>query len=152
MFGQLPGSGLTTTRSGRSDSVARASLPSTFTASDSTAAPSSVVTVQVSPFTLPGRLAEGLAAPETVVAAITVGDTALENVPSTVEPVGLAGLAATLTASLADKSLPQRLRKYKNPDLLVIDEFGFDRIERLECPEAAHLLYKVIEARPNTKP
>jgi hypothetical protein len=60
------------------------------------------VTVQVSPFTLPGRLAEGLAAPETVVAAITVGDTALENVPSTVEPVGLAGLAATLTASLAD--------------------------------------------------
>ena len=28
-----------------------------------------------------------------------------------------------------------------------IDEFGFDRIERVECPEAAHLLYKIIAAR-----
>jgi DNA replication protein DnaC len=58
-----------------------------------------------------------------------------------------AELITDLTASLADKSLPQRLRKYKNPDLLIIDEFGFDRIERLECPEAAHLLYKVIASR-----
>ena len=58
-----------------------------------------------------------------------------------------AELIADLTASLADKSLPLRLRKYKNPDLLIIDEFGFDRIERLECPEAAHLLYKVIASR-----
>jgi len=58
-----------------------------------------------------------------------------------------AQLITDLTASLADKSLPQRLRIYKNPDLLIIDEFGFDRIERLECPEAAHLLYKVIASR-----
>ena len=58
-----------------------------------------------------------------------------------------AELITDLTASLADKSLPQRLRKYKNPDLLIIDEFGFDRIERIECPEAAHLLYKVIASR-----
>ena len=58
-----------------------------------------------------------------------------------------AELITDLTASLADKSLPLRLRKYKNPDLLIIDEFGFDRIERLECPEAAHLLYKVIASR-----
>jgi DNA replication protein DnaC len=29
----------------------------------------------------------------------------------------------------------------------VIDEFGFDRVERLESPQAAHLLYKVIVAR-----
>lgn len=58
-----------------------------------------------------------------------------------------AELITDLTASLADKSLPQRLRRYKNPDLLIIDEFGFDRIERLECPEAAHLLYKVIASR-----
>ena len=58
-----------------------------------------------------------------------------------------AELIADLTASLADKSLPLRLRKYKNPDLLIIDEFGFDRIERLECPEAVHLLYKVIASR-----
>src|SRR5206468_9504725 len=32
-------------------------------------------------------------------------------------------------------------------EFLVIDEFGFDRVERLESPEAAHLLYKVIVAR-----
>ena len=27
-----------------------------------------------------------------------------------------------------------------------IDEFGFDRIERGECPQAANLFYKVIDA------
>jgi len=39
------------------------------------------------------------------------------------------------------------LRLYQRPELLVIDEFGFDRVERLESPQAAHLLYKVIVAR-----
>jgi DNA replication protein DnaC len=58
-----------------------------------------------------------------------------------------AELLADLTASLADKTLPLRLRRYARPDLLIIDEFGFDRIERTECPEAAHLLYKIIAAR-----
>jgi DNA replication protein DnaC len=58
-----------------------------------------------------------------------------------------AGLLAELTASLADKSLPDRLRYYARFDLLIIDEFGFDRIERTECPEAASLLYKVIDSR-----
>ena len=58
-----------------------------------------------------------------------------------------AELLADLTASLADKTLPARLRRYARPDLLIIDEFGFDRIERTECPQAAHLLYKVIAAR-----
>jgi DNA replication protein DnaC len=58
-----------------------------------------------------------------------------------------AQLIADLTASLADKTLPQRLRLYSHPDLLIIDEFGFDRVERLECPQAAHLLYKVIASR-----
>src|SRR6202158_5057933 len=58
-----------------------------------------------------------------------------------------AQLLADLTASLADKTLPARLRRYANPDLLIIDEFGFDRIERAECPEAAHLLYKIIASR-----
>lgn len=58
-----------------------------------------------------------------------------------------AKLLADLTASLADKTLPQRLRRYSSPDFLIIDEFGFDRIERSECPQAAHLLYKVIAAR-----
>jgi DNA replication protein DnaC len=56
-------------------------------------------------------------------------------------------LLADLTASLADKTLPQRVRYYSRPDLLIIDEFGFDRIERSECPQAAHLLYKVVAAR-----
>jgi DNA replication protein DnaC len=56
-------------------------------------------------------------------------------------------LLADLTASLADKTLPARLRFYSRPALLVIDEFGFDRVERIESPQAAHLFYKVIAAR-----
>ena len=56
-------------------------------------------------------------------------------------------LLADLTASLADKTLPIRLRRYQRPELLIIDEFAFDRVERLESPQAAHLLYKVIVAR-----
>ena len=43
-----------------------------------------------------------------------------------------AELLRDLTASLADHSLPQRLRYYSNFELLVIDEFGFDKIERAE--------------------
>lgn len=58
-----------------------------------------------------------------------------------------AELLSDLMASLADKTLPARLRRYANPDLLIIDEFGFDRIERTECPQAAHLLYKIIASR-----
>jgi DNA replication protein DnaC len=58
-----------------------------------------------------------------------------------------AQLLTDLTASLADKTLPLRLRRYANPELLIIDEFGFDKIERAECPEAAHLLYKIIASR-----
>ncbi|MBI4902601.1 MAG: ATP-binding protein [Acidobacteria bacterium] len=58
-----------------------------------------------------------------------------------------AQLLRDLTASLADKTLPVRLRYYTSPDWLIIDEFGFDRIERTECPQAAHLLYKVVAAR-----
>lgn len=56
-------------------------------------------------------------------------------------------LLTDLTASLADKTLPARLRYYANPDWLIIDEFGFDKIERIECPESAHLLYKIIVSR-----
>ena len=29
----------------------------------------------------------------------------------------------------------------------MVDEFGFDKIEREKCPQAAHLLYKVIASR-----
>jgi DNA replication protein DnaC len=52
-----------------------------------------------------------------------------------------------LTAALADKSLNQTLKWYASWDLLLVDEFGFDRVEREECPHAAHLLYKVVHAR-----
>jgi DNA replication protein DnaC len=58
-----------------------------------------------------------------------------------------AQLISDLTASLADKTLPQKLRHYSRPQLLIIDEWGFDRVERLESPQAAHLLYKVIASR-----
>jgi DNA replication protein DnaC len=58
-----------------------------------------------------------------------------------------AQLLTDLNASLADKTLPARLRRYQRPELLIIDEFAFDKVERLESPQAAHLLYKVIVAR-----
>jgi DNA replication protein DnaC len=58
-----------------------------------------------------------------------------------------AALLADLTASLADKTLPQRVRYYSRPELLIIDEFGLDRIERSEGPQAAHLFYKIIAGR-----
>jgi DNA replication protein DnaC len=43
--------------------------------------------------------------------------------------------------------LPRQLRYYANFDLLILDEFGFDRVERIESPQAASLLYKLINAR-----
>lgn len=43
--------------------------------------------------------------------------------------------------------MPERLRYYKRFDLLIVDEFGFDKIERVECSQAASLLYKIINAR-----
>lgn len=58
-----------------------------------------------------------------------------------------AGLLRDLTAALADQTLTPRLRYWTGFDLLVIDEFGFDRLERQTCAEAPQLLYKVIEGR-----
>ena len=58
-----------------------------------------------------------------------------------------AALLLDLTASLADHSLPQYLRRYSNYELLIIDEFGFDKIERAESAQAASLLYKVVDSR-----
>lgn len=58
-----------------------------------------------------------------------------------------AALLTDLTRSLADQTLPQRIRYYARFDLLAIDEFAFDRIERTESPQAANLLYKIIDAR-----
>ena len=58
-----------------------------------------------------------------------------------------AGLLEDLRASLADQTLAGRIRYWSRFDLVVIDEFGFDRIERGECPQAANLFYKLIDAR-----
>ena len=58
-----------------------------------------------------------------------------------------ADLLTDLTASLADRTLPKRLRYYARFDWLIIDEFAFDKIERSETPQAANLLYKIIDAR-----
>ena len=45
-----------------------------------------------------------------------------------------ADLLDDLTASLADQTLPKRVRYYARFDLLIIDEFGFDHIERKQSP------------------
>jgi DNA replication protein DnaC len=58
-----------------------------------------------------------------------------------------AALLADLTAALADQTLARRLREYAQIDLLIIDEFGFDQIERREGRQAASLLYKLVDAR-----
>jgi DNA replication protein DnaC len=58
-----------------------------------------------------------------------------------------ADLLEDLRASLADQTLPRRIGYWSRFDLVIIDEFGFDRIERGECPQAANLFYKVIDAR-----
>jgi len=56
-------------------------------------------------------------------------------------------LLEDLTAALADQTIHQRVRFYAKFDLLIIDEFGFDRIERSLCPQAASLWYKIIDSR-----
>lgn len=58
-----------------------------------------------------------------------------------------AGLIENLTAALADQTLPRRVRYYAGFELLIVDEFGFDRLERREARDAASLLFKVIDAR-----
>jgi DNA replication protein DnaC len=58
-----------------------------------------------------------------------------------------ASVLQDLTAALADQTLVRRLRYYGQFELMILDEFGFDRVERLESPQAASLLYKLINAR-----
>jgi len=58
-----------------------------------------------------------------------------------------AKLLQNLTAALADQTLPAQLNYWTRFDWLIIDEFGFDRLERTLSPQAANLLYKVIDAR-----
>lgn len=56
-------------------------------------------------------------------------------------------LLEDLTAALADQTIHDRVRFYAKFSLLIIDEFGFDRIERSLSPQAASLWYKIIDAR-----
>jgi DNA replication protein DnaC len=56
-------------------------------------------------------------------------------------------LLEDLTAAMADQTIHHRVRFYAKFRLLIIDEFGFDRIERSLCPQAASLWYKIIDAR-----
>jgi DNA replication protein DnaC len=58
-----------------------------------------------------------------------------------------AELMEDLTAASGDKTLPRRVRYYSRFDLLIVDEFGFEKLERREYPEAPSLLYKVIDSR-----
>lgn len=51
-----------------------------------------------------------------------------------------------LNTGVYEKTLMKRIRKYVNPELLLIDEMGHDRLE-LEVTREAHLLFKVIDER-----
>lgn len=58
-----------------------------------------------------------------------------------------ATLLEELTRAAGAKTLPSALRYYRSFDLLIIDEFGFDKLERREYPESPSLLYKVVDSR-----
>ena len=51
-----------------------------------------------------------------------------------------------LNAGVYEKTLDKRMRKYINPELLLIDEMGHDRLE-LQVIKEAHLLFKIIDER-----
>ena len=58
-----------------------------------------------------------------------------------------ASLIEALNKARAVKNLTAKVRAYCSFDLLIIDEFGFERMERQEVPDALSLLYKVIDGR-----
>lgn len=58
-----------------------------------------------------------------------------------------ATLLEALMRAAGAKTLPSTLRYYRSFDLLIIDEFGFDKLERREYPESPSMLYKVIDGR-----
>lgn len=57
-----------------------------------------------------------------------------------------ADMMLALHASLADGSLRRALKRYTSPDLLLIDDLGYDPLEQEHAREA-QLLHKVLEAR-----
>lgn len=65
----------------------------------------------------------------------------------TVRYITSAEMLQNLTAAIADRSLPKQVRYYAKFDFLIIDEFGYDHIEREQSPQAANLFFKIIDAR-----
>jgi DNA replication protein DnaC len=57
-----------------------------------------------------------------------------------------ADMLRELIASLADGTLDKKLKYYVSPDILLIDEVGFDRLEQQDAGNA-NLFYKVIDGR-----
>jgi len=57
-------------------------------------------------------------------------------------------LILDLNQGVFEKTLEKRIKKYINPELLVVDEMGNDRLE-LQVVKEAHLLFKVIDQRYN---
>jgi len=57
-----------------------------------------------------------------------------------------ADMLADLMASRADQSFHRKLRQYTAPDILLIDEVGFDRLEQQDTRNAS-LFFKVIDGR-----
>ena len=55
-------------------------------------------------------------------------------------------LIRDLNQGVYEKTLDKRMKKYINPELLLIDEMGHDRLE-LQVVKEAHLLFKVIDQR-----
>ncbi len=58
-----------------------------------------------------------------------------------------ARLLAEFTAALADGTFPDLLNEYTRVDLLIIDEFGFDRLEREGEARASTFYYRLLDAR-----
>ena len=61
----------------------------------------------------------------------------------------LSDMIKDLNTGVFEKTLDKRMKKYINPELLLIDEMGHDRLE-LEVTKEAHLLFKVIDKRYNS--
>ena len=57
-----------------------------------------------------------------------------------------ADMLRELLASLADDTLENKLKRYLSPDILLIDEVGFDRLEQQDAYNA-NLFHKVIDGR-----
>ena len=57
-----------------------------------------------------------------------------------------ADMLTDLMAGRADHSLHRKLRQYTSPDILLIDELGFDRLEQQDARNAS-LFFKVIDGR-----